>query len=197
MAASFTNVNMAKTKWKFPSGVEDDVTITSHVYAGASYTTAIDANKFVYGKSKLIDKDSRSIDFLFQFQYINFVNMRLTEDDHVPHNKQNIRWGGSAGAEILFLKFVALRFGYRYEKRGGEGGAFGSSNSGSYPYVKGFTFGTGLNVPLRRLTDSKLPFDLSVDYVHRNKPFKWLKENNVIEELPTSNINLRMNWYLK
>lgn len=196
LAASFTNVNMAKTQWKFANGPVD-VVITSHAFGGASLNTGVDLRQYLYGKSKLVDERSRVIDVMLQLQYVNFVHMKLTEEGTVSHKNQNKVWGFGAGAEFTLLKLLALRFGYLYEKRQGDDKPFGSSKYGNFPYKKGFTFGAGIHLPVNRLSNGKLPFDIAIDYVHRNQPFKWLKQNNYIKEKPTTNINLRINWYLK
>lgn len=114
----------------------------------------------------------------------------------MPWNSKKIvnpyYWAINAGGEILILKLVAFRFGYRYEKRFGDKDEF--SPILNLPYLRGFTYGTGINFPLSHLTNNRCPFDIALDYMYR-KPFVWFKPNNSVE-FPVTNISIRLNWKL-
>ncbi len=188
LGLSYSNLNAASSKWVFPTGQEDIIYITSRLITGASFTTSLSTNKFIYGDVKLVPQNARSIDFLVQVQYVKFMPWNSKTQ------KNPFYWGLNSGAEILILKLVAFRFGYRYEKRFGD--LDPKSHILNRPYLRGFTYGTGLNIPMRNLTNNKWPFDIAIDYMHR-KPFTWVKKGYGDVEYPVTNVSLRLNWILR
>lgn len=112
----------------------------------------------------------KEVDLSLHLQYGDLLKGKdkgpFQDNDH----KMNTSLG--VGAEALFMKRVAFRLGYYFEKR-----PEGFEDDGSFwatTNKKGLTFGYGVKIPVNELTDDKIPFDVDVDIV----TFKVLNELN-------------------
>ena len=119
-------------------------------------------NGFFSNAPKVVD-----LSLNLQFQEV----LKGPEETVVNTNyKENTALG--IGGEALFMKLLALRLGYYFEKR-----PKGFQEDGDFWVTKnktGLTFGYGVKIPLNELTDKKVPFDVDVDIV----TFRVLNELN-------------------
>lgn len=126
---------------------------------GTSYSFAIPIEaSFTEGK-RFFDTAPRQLDF----------SVHLHMQDHLKtsdsiHDTHTIGSAVGFGTEVQFLKTLYFRLGYYSEKRGGDG----EISSGTDPRKSGITWGYGALIPLRRLTDSKVPFDAEINFVTGN-----------------------------
>jgi len=189
LGASISNINSANTYYHF-KGIKDTNSIYGLIRLGFAYFVSKDIGNVVYGKSAMIPKDSRTIDWLLQGQYVKFFNgLILSQKDG---QNPALRWGYNLGTEISVFKVLFLRAGYRFERRQGSTSDPLILN---YPYLKGFTFGFGIKIPFHYLTTAHLPFDLMIDVCHQ-KPFKWISNNIYYPTHRTTGVSLRINWFL-
>lgn len=185
---SFGNINAAASSWYFPDNFKAPVEITSYFRAGVAGGVSISARKFVFGSASMIPLQSRTIDLNCQLQYLDFFNTKQ------PNGSDVYKWGFNAGAELALLKVVMLRTGYRFERRVGD--ASGSNPAiANYNYLKGMTWGMGINLPFYLMVKKHLPFAVALD-MYQSKPFKWLKGDGPMNtEYATSNCTLSLRWY--
>jgi len=133
--------------------------LPSIFYLGTAYTGTLPFNPGFLGNSRFFNSTPREVNLSLHLQY----------GDHLK-DEYNTSFG--IGAEALFMKMIAFRLGYYFEKRPQQekedGGFWGTTNKA------GLTFGYGVKVPVNELTGDKVPFDVDIDMV----TFKVLNELN-------------------
>lgn len=110
---------------------------------GASYNLSIEDKKF---SSKL-----KSFDLLVNIEYEDLFNSQYFGGFH-------------GGMDLTFLEILSLRAGHftmKYDPF--------YADSSSYT-VSDFTYGFGVNIPIRQLTNSKTPIEIKFDYVNLMQP---------------------------
>ena len=126
---------------------------------GSAYSGTLPFNPEFLSKSSFFNNAPNEVDLRLHLQYGNHMK-----------DKYNTSFG--VGAEALFMKMIAFRLGYYFEKRPEQF----EDNDSFWATVnkKGFTFGYGVKLPVNELTDDKIPFDVDVDMV----TFRVLNELN-------------------
>jgi hypothetical protein len=131
-----------------------------HLTFGAAYkaTLAIQPN-FTEGKG-FFKGAPKTLNLAVHLQYRDVL--AGPKDDIVNNNhKYNSAFG--IGTEAWFMDLIALRLGYYREKR--PIGNDKSSGIWATDQKKGLTWGFGVNLPLNRLTNGKLPFNSEINFV--------------------------------
>lgn len=187
---SVSNINQANAYYNI-KGLKDTANIYGVLRAGVCWQGSFNLNKVVYGKAALVPISARTFDVLVQTQYLKYLNTDLPLDKAAEG--KILSHGFNTGIELAFFKILMLRAGYRYEKRSGNTDP--NSNLVNYPYLKGFTNGFGIRVPLQLLAKAHLPFALQVDVCHQ-KPFNWVKNFMPYPYYRTTSVSVRLNWYL-
>ncbi len=109
---------------------------------GASYDLSIDDKNII---SKL-----NSYDFLLNLEYMDLFNSKYFGGFHT-------------GLEFTFLEILSARGGYYTQKITEE-------CSNCKDNISEFTYGFGLNIPVRQLSDNKIPLEVKFDYVNLKQP---------------------------
>lgn len=142
-----------------------------HFTLGTSYSGSLPFSPAFLSNSSFFSKAPQVVDLSLHVQFREVL--KGPEKTVVNSNyKNNTSFG--IGTEALFMKMIAFRLGYYFEKRpegqeDNEGGDFWVTKNKA-----GLTFGYGVKVPLNELTDDKIPFDVDVDMV----TFRVLNELN-------------------
>ena len=133
--------------------------LPSIFYLGTAYQGTLPFNPGFLNTSSFFGNAPKEVDLSLHLQYGN-------------HFKDDYNTSFGLGAEALFMKMIAFRLGYYFEKRpqqqNEDGGFWATTNK------KGLTFGYGVKVPVNELSHNKIPFDVDVDMV----TFKVLNELN-------------------
>ncbi len=168
-AGSFVNLlmkNDIEIKYKEYLHYRD---LPIHFTLGSSYHGSLPFNPGFLSKSSFFSAAPKVVDLSLHLQFREVLKGNVKTFDKGNY-KYNTSFG--IGTEALFMKMIALRLGYYFEKRPkgfkDDGGFWATSDK------KGLTFGYGVKVPLNELTDNKFPFDVDVDMV----TFRVLNELN-------------------
>ncbi len=169
-AGSFTNLLL---KNKIEQTYEDYLNyrdLPIQLTVGTSYQGTMPFNPAFLSKGNgFFSSAPKTIDLSLNLQFREVL--KGPEKTVVNTNyKENTAFG--IGGEALFIKMLALRLGYYFEKR-----PEGNNEDGDFWVTKnktGFTFGYGVKIPLNELSDKKVPFDVDVDIV----TFRVLNELN-------------------
>lgn len=121
---------------------------------GAAYNLSVD--------DKNISPKLNSYNFVANLEYEDLLNSKYYS-------------GFRGGVEFTFLEIISLRAGYfAIENRSYSTVLDTAGNVISYQQVgfnsNEFTYGFGLNIPIRQLTDSKTPLEIKFDYVNLKQP---------------------------
>lgn len=111
---------------------------------GAAYDLSLNDNSIV---SKL-----KSYNFLLNLEYEDLFNSGYYGGFH-------------SGLEFTFLEILSLRGGYYSMSLNDHG--ISSSNESS---IDEFTYGFGLNIPVKQLTKGKTPVEIKFDFVNLKQP---------------------------
>lgn len=126
---------------------------------GTAYSFAIPIEaSFTEGK-KFFDSAPRQLDLSIHLHMQDYLKASDT-----IHENHRIGTAVGFGSEVQFLKTLYFRIGYYSEKRAGNG----EDSIGTAPRKSGMTWGYGALIPLRRLTEGKVPFDAEVNFVTGN-----------------------------
>ncbi|MBK8981609.1 MAG: PorV/PorQ family protein [Ignavibacteria bacterium] len=109
---------------------------------GASYDLSIDDKNII---SKL-----NSYNILLNLEYMDLFNSKYFAGFH-------------SGMEFTFLEILSLRGGYYTQKITEE-------CSNCKDKINEFTYGLGLNIPVRQLSENKIPLEVKFDYVNLKQP---------------------------
>ena len=159
-AGSFVNLFMNQEIVARYKEYKQSQELPAYLRFGTSYQASLPFNPGFLSNVSLFGNAPKSVDLSLNLQYGNYLK-----------DKYNTSVG--IGAEALFMKMIAFRLGYFFEKRPEQF----EDNYGDFwktTNKKGLTFGYGIKVPLSQLTDHKIPFDADVDMV----TFKVLNELN-------------------
>ena len=126
---------------------------------GSSYNGTIPFNPAFLSNVGFLNNAPKEVDLSLHLQFGDYLK-----------DKYNTSFG--IGTEALFMKMIAFRLGYYFEKRPEQ--FENNDDFWATTNKKGLTFGYGVKVPLNDLTDDKVPFDVDVDLV----TFKVLNELN-------------------
>lgn len=167
--------NLDNQKIRFAGSItnlfmNNDITVTyedykhyrslpSFMYLGTSYEGSLPFNPGFLSNSNFFRNAPNEVDLRLHLQY----------RDQFDYNF-NTAFG--IGAEALFMKMIAFRLGYYFEKRPEQ--YEDNEDFWATTNKQGLTFGYGVKVPVNDLTDDKFPFDVDVDLV----TFKVLNELN-------------------
>jgi len=110
---------------------------------GAAYNLSVDDKK--------ISPKLNSYNFVVNFEYEDLLNSKYYSGFH-------------GGLEFTFLEIVALRAGYYTQDLNDQ------RTSENKNKLSEFTYGFGLNIPVRQLTDSKTPLEVKFDYINLKQP---------------------------
>ena len=126
---------------------------------GTAYSFAIPIEASFTDGKKYFEGSPRQLD----------ISVHLHFQDHLKtaeaiHDSHEMGTAIGFGSEIQFLKTLYFRLGYYTEKRAeGDGRTLGTA-----PRKSGITWGYGALIPLRKLTDGKVPFDAEINLVTGN-----------------------------
>ncbi len=153
LAGSFVNVLMKnKTTQRYLTHYHyRDVPI--HVYLGGAYKLSLPFNVPAVQKFKYFDETPNLVDLGLHLQYREVLAGKEPQNDNHKNNSHI-----AVGAEAWFMKRVAFRMGYYFEKRP-TGGSWATGNK------RGFTWGYGTLIPLYNLSDGKIPVNAEVNFV--------------------------------
>ena len=123
---------------------------------GASYEMNIN--------DRSISSKLRSYKFLVDAEYEDLFNSKYYSGFH-------------GGFEFTFLEILSLRAGF-YSQENVESmysfdttsGIFNINVSKNENDISEFTYGFGLNIPVKQLTDGKTPIEIKFDYANLNQP---------------------------
>jgi hypothetical protein len=151
IGTSMINVNFAEYS---PADAAQGDPLPVIFRLGASYNLSVD--------DKNISPKLNSYNFVVNLEYEDLLNSKYYSGFH-------------GGVEFTFLEIVSLRAGYfTMENRSYSTVIDDSGNVISYQQVgfnsNEFTYGFGLNIPIRQLTDSKTPLEIKFDYVNLKQP---------------------------
>jgi hypothetical protein len=129
---------------------------------GASYDLSLN--------DKSITPKLKSYNFLIDGEYEDLFNSKYYGGFH-------------AGFEFTFLEILSLRAGFYsqenvtrlYNYDTATGVTIGVNYSENM--INEFTYGFGLNIPIKQLTDSKTPIEIKFDYAYLNQP-AYMKDND-------------------
>ena len=110
---------------------------------GAAYNLSVD--------DKNISKKLKSYNVVANIEYEDLFNSKYYSGFH-------------GGLEFTFLEIVALRAGYYTQDLNDQ------RTSENKNKLSEFTYGFGLNIPVRQLTDSKTPLEVKFDYINLKQP---------------------------
>jgi hypothetical protein len=121
---------------------------------GAAYNLSVD--------DKNISPKLNSYNFVVNLEYEDLLNSKYYSGFH-------------GGVEFTFLEIISLRAGYLTMENESYSTVLDTAgNVISYQKVgfsaNEFTYGFGLNIPIRQLTDSKTPLEIKFDYVNLKQP---------------------------
>ncbi len=133
--------------------------LPAYLRLGTSYHGSLPFSPEFLSNSRLFGNSPKVVDLSFHFQYGDYLK-----------DKYNTSFG--VGAEALFMKLIAFRLGYYFEKRPEQ--FEDNDDFWATTNKRGLTFGYGVKVPVNELTDDKIPFDVDIDMV----TFKVLNEMN-------------------
>ena len=139
--------------------------IPSYVYLGTSYEGSLPFNPGFLSNSSFFSNAPQEVDLKINLQYGN-------------HLKYDYLTSFGIGAEALFMKTIAFRLGYYFEKRPER--YEDNEDFWATTNKKGLTFGYGVKLPVKKLTNDKIPFNVDVDMV----TFKVLNELNTKNYTP-------------
>lgn len=121
---------------------------------GASYNLALN--------DRSISPKLRSYNFLLDGEYEDLFNSKYYGGFH-------------AGFEFTFLEILSLRAGFYSQENVSTSYNFDSTGTylsvtNSENTVDEFTYGFGLNIPVKQLTDGKTPIEIKFDFAYLNQP---------------------------
>lgn len=115
---------------------------------GASYNLSVDDKK--------ISPKLKSYNVVANLEYEDLLNSKYYSGFH-------------GGIEFTFLEVISLRAGYyTMENQTLSYDSLGFQRTGFD--INEFTYGAGLNIPIRQLTNSKTPLEIKFDYVNLKQP---------------------------
>ncbi|TBN03904.1 hypothetical protein EYD45_07730 [Hyunsoonleella flava] len=131
-----------------------------HLSFGAAYKTTLAIRPdFTEGKG-FFSGAPKTLDLAIHLQYRDVLPGPKETIQNINH-ENNTAFG--IGAEAWFMNLLALRLGYYNETRPTgdkpDGGFWATGRK------KGLTWGFGVNLPVNRLTNGKLPFNSEVNFV--------------------------------
>lgn len=132
-----------------------------HLTLGTSYQGTLPFNPAFLSKGDgFFSNAPKTVDLSLNLQFREVLKGPEKTVVNTNH-EENTAFG--IGGEALFMKMIALRLGYYFEKR-----PDGNNEDGDFWVTKnktGLTFGYGVKIPLNELSDKKVPFDVDVDVV--------------------------------
>lgn len=147
LGTSVTNVNFAE--YSFVDGDQGDpIPVVFRI--GGSYDLAVE--------NKSLSAKLMPYKLLVNIEYEDLLNSAYYGGFHT-------------GLEFTLFEILSLRGGY-YTRKNAETVWDTTTNRLKFTEfdVSEFTYGLGLNIPIRQLTKSKTPLELKVDYVNLKQP---------------------------
>lgn len=168
-AGSFLNLTM---KNRIEQTYEDYLNyrdLPIHLNLGTSYHASLPFNPDFLQSGQFFSAAPKTVDLSLHLQFREVLKGPEKTVKNTNH-ENNTSFG--IGTEALFMKMIALRLGYYFEKRPKmqkyDGGFWATTDK------KGLTFGYGVKLPVNKLTDNKIPLDADLDFV----TFRVLNELN-------------------
>jgi len=160
---------------------------------GTSYHASLPFNPDFLSNQQILSDAPKFVDLSLHLQFRDVLKgpeKTLVTTNH----EQNTSFG--IGTEALFMEMIAFRLGYYFEKRPNE---FWEGNHWVTTNKQGLTFGYGVKVPVNKITQNKVPFDVDVDLVTFKVLNELNKKNYTHPEIFTSNnflfaFGLKLKW---
>jgi hypothetical protein len=140
---SVVNGTSSNLKLTSPDGIEESSVLPVISKIGASY--------FLDTKINIPKAGKGSLDFILTVEYQNVLNYAF-------------RTGYNLGFESVLWKVLAFRLGYYNHSI--DPGSFLNNKT----QLTSLTYGFGLIVPLAKITNNKIPFNLHFDYINQKQP---------------------------
>lgn len=145
IGTSMINVNFAEYS---PADAAQGDPLPVIFRLGASYNLSVDDKK--------ISPKLKSYNVVANLEYEDLLNSKYYSGFH-------------GGIEFTFLEVISLRAGYyTMENQSLSYDSLGFQRTGFD--INEFTYGAGLNIPIRQLTNSKTPLEIKFDYVNLKQP---------------------------
>lgn len=120
---------------------------------GASYDLSLD--------DRSISSKLKSYNFLVNAEYEDLFNSKYYGGFH-------------SGFEFTFLEILSLRAGFYTQDNMNNDASFDDSGNVTINKIENtlneFTYGFGVNIPIRQLTNGKTPIELKFDYANLKQP---------------------------
>ena len=192
-AGSFVNLTMKnRIEVTFEDHLEYE-NVPIHLTLGTSYHASLPFNPDFLSNQQLFSDAPKFVDLSMHLQFRDVLKGPEKTAFTTDH-EQNTSFG--IGTEALFMEMIAFRLGYYFEKRPNE---FWQGNHWVTTNKQGLTFGYGVKVPVNKLTQNKVPFDVDVDLVTFKVLNELNKKNYTHPEIFTSNnflfaFGLKLKW---
>jgi hypothetical protein len=135
---------------------------------GTSYHASLPFNPDFLSNQKIFRDAPKFADLSL---HIQFRDVLKGSDKTVKNTNHENNTSFGIGSEALFMEMIAFRLGYYFEKRPTE---FYEGTHWVTKNKQGLTFGYGVKVPVNKMTQNRIPFNVDVDLV----TFKVLNELN-------------------